>query len=368
MNHPDKGVQCAIANCSPSLALIKYWGKADNVQNLPATPSLAVSLRDLRTETRVWALPVAGAAGPGDRMVVNGCLQPPERHAAFFDAVRTDLGRPDLAFWAESANNFPTAAGLASSSSGFAALALGCCAAAGVVAPAGLAQGAVLGRLSRLARIGSGSAARALFGGFTLLPAGSEAAMPLHPAAHWPELRVIVVRVCEAAKAVSSRGGMEQTRQTSPYYPAWVADAPAVCDRAREALAARDLDSLGPLVRTSYLRMFATMFAADPPIIYWQPESLALIKLCERLRAEGLPAWETMDAGPQVKIFTLDSAAVQVAEAIRRELPGLECLADRAGDGPRLVDMAELLGAPSPILATAAAGLGCTLAKATSKA
>jgi diphosphomevalonate decarboxylase len=363
MNHPTPRAACAIASCSPSLALIKYWGKADKVQNLPATPSLAVSLRDLRTETRVWALPMAGAVSPNDRMVVNGSLQAPERHAAFFDAVRAQLGRLDLAFWAESTNNFPTAAGLASSSSGFAALALGCLAAAGTVGPGSLDDPAVLAGLSRLARVGSGSAARALFGGFTLLPAGSEAAEPLHPAGHWPELRVIVVRVCEAAKALSSRGGMEQTRRTSPYYPAWVADAPAVCAQARGALAARDLDRLGPLVRASYLRMFATMFAADPPIIYWQPESLALIKLCEGLRADGLPAWETMDAGPQVKIFTLASAADQVLAAIRRELPGLDCLVDRAGDGPRLPAGPEMLGSPAPALVAEASAIGLALAE-----
>lgn len=354
---------CAIASCTPSLALIKYWGKACSRLNLPATPSLAVSLRDLRTETRAWALDRRHDAAFTDRMVVNGVLQEPGRHAGFFDAVRADLGQPDLVFWAESANNFPTAAGLASSSSGFAALSLACLAAAGAVSQDALASAdpAMLRRLSRLARIGSGSAARALFGGFTLLPAASEAAVPLHPASHWPELRIIVVRVSAEAKPVSSRGGMEETRRTSPYYPAWVADAPAVCAAGQAALGDRDLARLGPLVRTSYLRMFATMFAADPPIIYWQPSSLALIKLCEHLRTDGVEAWETMDAGPQVKIITLESHVGRILEAIGRELPGLDCLVDRPGEGPRLPAAPELLDAPSARLIAEASALGIDL-------
>jgi diphosphomevalonate decarboxylase len=299
-------------------------------------------------------------------VLISGRPQPAERFAAYFDGLRRHAGRPDLRFWAESRNNFPTAAGLASSSSGFAALTLAAAAACGLVPPGCLREGApmpaeLLGGLSALARLGSGSAARALYGGFTLLPADSEEARPLFPASHWPGLRVIVARISETAKELSSRVAMERTRLTSPYYPAWVADAPGVCREAQDALAVRDLDRLGPLVQTSYLRMFATMFAARPPVVYWQPASLAVIKACQSLRDRGLPAWETMDAGPQVKIFTLESALPAVLAGLSGAVNGLECLVDEAGDGPEFPAAPALLGQPDPGLQAAAARLGFRL-------
>jgi diphosphomevalonate decarboxylase len=349
-----------IARCSPSLALIKYWGKSDIAGNRPATPSLAISLRHLVTETRAWAIEDEAAH---DLVVVGGQVQAPQRFEDFFAALRLWLGRPQLRFWAESRNNFPTAAGLASSSSGFAALTLAAAAAAGRIPAASLNHGAALGSdllsaLSAIARQGSGSAARALYGGFTLLPANSDSALPLHTAAHWPELRVLVVRISEAAKELSSRVAMERTRQTSPYYSAWVADGPLVCAEAQTALAERDIQRLGPLIQSSYLRMFATMFAARPPVIYWQPASLAVIKACQALRDQGLPVWETMDAGPQVKIFTLASALEPLQTALAESLPGLQFIVDQAGEGPSFPSAPELLSRPAPELQAAAVRLG----------
>ena len=348
----------AIASCSPSLALIKYWGKSDSDSNLPATPSLALSLQELRTETRVWAL-----TGGRDQVIINGQNQEIGRFVRFFDSLRTDIDRHDLSFWVESTNNFPTAAGLASSSSGFAALSLAAMAAADALPEAEKSGASRLSlasrhRLSALARQGSGSAARALYGGFTLLPANSPHAIPLKAASHWPELRVIVVRISEVAKGISSRAAMEKTRLSSPYYPAWITDAPLICGAAVQALEARDLDSLGSLMRQSYLRMFATMFAADPPIIYWLPPSLAVIQLCAELRNAGIPAWETMDAGPQVKIFTVDTQVAAICQALEQAQPGREFLIDQGGQGPELLAAPCLLASPANCLLESARAAG----------
>lgn len=347
-------ISCAIGRASPSLALIKYWGKSDRTANRPATPSLAITLQELASETRVYAIKRSSINQTiTDLVVLDGVLQAAERFQDYFDGLRATLG-PDLAFWAESTNNFPTAAGLASSSSGFAALTLSAAAAAGQAHYP-------LERLSALARLGSGSAARSLFGGFTLLPADSESAQCLHGPDFWPQLRLIIVRIDEGQKDISSRSAMEQTRLTSPFYQSWIDNAPSVCDSALAALTARDLPGLGAAMRLSYLRMFSTMFAADPPIIYWQSRSLAVIRLCASLRQQGIDAWETMDAGPQVKILCAESVVETICAALKNELAIDSLIVDQAGSGPRLLAQPQLLAAPHPLIASAAIQCGLRL-------
>jgi diphosphomevalonate decarboxylase len=305
----------AVARAHPSLALIKYWGKENGGVNLPATSSLAVTLGELTTETRCSVAPDAA----GDSLTIDGVPQEMTKVSPFLDRVRSwieasgtgssnagDPSRP-IRFNAESSNSFPTAAGLASSASGFAALTLAAVAAAG---------GATDDRsaISALAREGSGSAARSVFGGFTVWEAGEPAARELLPPDWWPELRVVVLPLATGPKGVSSRDGMNRTRDTSPFYAAWVADAPSLFARGEAALMTRDLQQLGEAMRLSYLRMFGTMISAEPPILYWIPETMAVLHQLQRLRAAGIPAWETMDAGPQVKVVTTAAYAGRVVE------------------------------------------------------
>jgi len=308
------------ATAGPSLALIKYWGKQNAADNTPATGSLALTLAGLESRT-------SARFDDRDSVTVNGVDQPLGRFTAFLDGLRADLGLEGRGLAVESTNNFPTAAGLASSSSGFAALAGAVAALAGAeVAPA---------RLSALARRGSGSATRPVYGGFTVFDAGALAAEPEQDEALWPDFRVVLCVVRETAKATSSRAGMESSRLTSPYYDAWVASSPALLAEARAALAARSWDRLGPLVRQSYLRMFGTMFSAEPPLIYWQPESLALIQHLQTLRQEGFTAYETMDAGPQVKVFCPAGQAEALVAELDRRVPGLRFLTAGPGAGLR---------------------------------
>lgn len=301
--------QRVTVTASPSLALIKYWGKQDRIENLPATPSIAVTLDGLYTRTEAEQAPDGV-----DRVLLDGQEADPARYAGFFDHLRRELG-VSVRFSVSSENNFPTAAGLASSSSGFAALAAACAALCG--ADPGPQ------RLSALARFGSASAARAVFGGFTLLRAGAGSAEPLHDAEFWPDFRVVVVPLVRGTKPVSSREAMERARLTSPYYQNWLDDAAAVAGGAREALAAKDWSRLGPLIRRSYLNMFATMFSSDPPVNYWYPDSVKLQQLCARLRSDGVQAWETMDAGPQIKIACPAADAEQICRAVEDELGDL---------------------------------------------
>lgn len=304
---------------SPSLALIKYWGKTKSTANLPATPSLAVTLGGLETLTRV-------DLGAEDSVLLDGRLQDPARFQPFFDHLRRRL-QTDQHFQVRTHNNFPSAAGLASSSSGFAALT---CAAV-------RATGRRLSpeALSELARFGSVSASRAVFGGFVLLPTGARRAQALLPAEHWPQLRILVAVVSENTKPVSSREAMELSRTTSPYYRNWVRSSRKLIPEAISALKHRDIEALGKAIRLSYSRMHAVMLASDPPLTYWTPRTLSVLQACERLRKLGIGVWETMDAGPQVKILCLDTDVARIKGVLSEQIEGLRVIEAYPGAAPR---------------------------------
>ncbi len=304
----EDSISTATALASPSLAMVKYWGKIDTKKNIPATPSLALTLGGLETETRVELITNSQSKENDDRVYIRQNIQDKQRFTAFFESLRHyhakyrrehEAEQRDYSFHVYSESNFPTAAGLASSASGFAALTL--------AATKALGLNPTKSDLSSLARIGSASAARSVWGGFVRLDAGAEEAVAVYDENWWPELRVVIVQTSDSVKKISSRKAMELTRETSPFYPAWIKDAPYLMDRALDALKNRDLASLGPVMRSSYMRMFSTMFACETPIIYWNSTSLDVIKCCETLRYNGLSAWETMDAGPQVKIFCMNT-------------------------------------------------------------
>ena len=98
---------------------------------------------------------------------------------------------------------------------------------------------------------------------------------------------------------------MEATRRGSPFYRAWLASSGRLLPEAMGALRKRDLEKLGELARLSYSRMHAALLASDPPVLYWLPATVALVRECAELRRQGLGAWETIDAGPQVKVLCL---------------------------------------------------------------
>ncbi|MFW6329730.1 MAG: diphosphomevalonate decarboxylase [Alkalispirochaetaceae bacterium] len=319
----------SFALAHPSLALTKYWGKAEGGINLPATPSLAVTLRELYSISRCRLLP----AGARDSVRLNGEPQGPDRFEPVFEELRRRSGY-EGAFDLASGNNFPTAAGLASSASGLAALVTAC---AGAL-KAHLSQE----ELSSLARIGSGSAARSIYGGFTLLPAGAASARPVLSETGWREFRIIAVALHTGAKAISSREAMRRSVDSSPYFSAWVADSQELTKAALEAVEARDIRRLGEIARQSYTRMFATMFSADPPIIYWRPESVAMIHTLEELRSRGVPVWETMDAGPQVKVILLEEQVEEVLRELKAAFPEAGMTVCSPGPGAQLLRPQDL--------------------------
>jgi diphosphomevalonate decarboxylase len=310
-----------VAIAHSNIALAKYWGKGDPQRMLAAVPSLSMTLEALRSRTEVET----SAALEDDDIRLDGAPatgRPRTRVVAMLDQIRK-LAGSDVRARVESTNDFPTASGLASSASGFAALALAASTAYGLNLP--------LEELSALARQASVSAARSLFGGFVALEAGSERAVRIAPADAF-DLSMAVAVTTEGEKSVGSSEGMARTVATSPYYPAWVEDAPSTFASARDAILARDLTRLGEAVERSALMMHATMMAARPPIVYFNPATLAAMDRVRRLRTEGVEAYFTMDAGPHVKVLTRTADLDRVAEALE-DTPGVVRII-RTGIGP----------------------------------
>jgi diphosphomevalonate decarboxylase len=298
-------VSIATAVAHPNIALCKYWGKRDRALNLPATPSLSLTLAPYETRTTVnWG-------ADADEAWLNGKLLDGKEAGRVFALLDLlDPWRPRCVVTSE--NNFPTAAGLASSSSGFAALVTAADAASG--RKRGIAELAVL------ARRGSGSATRSLHGGWVEWPMGSRAdgtdshGVPIAGPEHW-DVRMLVAVLGAGPKETPSTEGMIHTQQTSPYYPVWTECAPRDVVEARAAVLRRDLEALGTVMERSSMRMHASMFAADPPLVYWRATSLLAMEAVRGLRAGGVGCWYTMDAGPNVKVLTT-AADAQVVHAV----------------------------------------------------
>jgi diphosphomevalonate decarboxylase len=330
----DAGARPAVTvRAGTNIALVKYWGKRDAALNLPAAGSLSLTLAGLGTETRVRFLPGSGAP---DRIELNGAPageKEARRVSRFLDLVRARAGL-DAPAEVTTRNDVPTAAGLASSASGFAALAVAAARAAGLALPPAA--------LSELARRGSGSAARSIFGGFVEMAAGTRAdgadavARPLLEEGAW-DVRLVVAVTTTGAKEIGSTEAMDHTAATSPYYAAWIASVPDDLAAARAAIFARDLARLGAVAERSALRMHASALAADPAILYWNPATIEAIAVVRALRRAGTLAFVTIDAGPHVKVLCAAADAGRVEAALRAAPGVLRTLVAAPGPGAQIV-------------------------------
>ena len=296
------------ASAHPNIALVKYWGKQDLPGNLPAVPSLSITLDKLTATTQV-------SEAKDDAFTLNGKMlagaQQDQKLARFLDYFRKHYDIPKVHI--ESDNNFPTAAGLASSAAGFAAL---------VTALDKLFELRLNDRQkSALARAGSASAARSILGGFVGLTGPEYEAEQIKDAAHWP-LHVVVAITDTAEKSVSSTKGMTISAQTSPYYPAWVSSANTDYDAARLAVTNKDFSELAQIAEHSCFKMHAVMQSSQPPLLYWNAASVACMQTVKTLREAGEEVFFTMDAGPQVKAVCTQGSADKVNQALAA-VPGV---------------------------------------------
>lgn len=323
----------ATARAHPNIALVKYWGKRDEALILPHQSSLSLTLAPIAVRTTVEWIPTRA----GDLVELNGREakgSERDRVVRVLDEVRRESGLQRSARM-RSVGDFPEAAGLASSAAGFAALAVAARSAAGLTAD--------VQRASILARLGSGSACRSIQGGVCVWQRGMRSngadsfAHQTHPEGHWPELRMLVAVVSRGEKDVKSRDGMRHTVETSPYYRAWVEDAEAEVPRALRAIEARDLQVLGELSERNAWRMHATSMAANPPLCYLLPGTLAVIQAAQAARKEGVPVWFTLDAGPNPVLLT-DAAHEDAVESLVRAAGAEAAVRCRPGGDALVLD------------------------------
>ncbi|MFZ7088670.1 diphosphomevalonate decarboxylase [Curtobacterium sp. RRHDQ10] len=318
------------ATAHPNIALVKYWGKADERLALPATGSVSMTLDVFPTTTTVT---VDGGAPDGrearDRFVLNGAADDGAsllRVTRFLDLVR-ELAGSEVRASVVSQNTVPTGAGLASSASGFAALAAAAAGAYGLDLDARA--------LSRLARRGSGSATRSIPGGVAVWHAGHDDASSFAEPVAAPPMAMVVVTIDATEKAVSSREAMRRTTATSPFYPAWVTSTTATVPAMLAACAAGDFTRVGEITESNALRMHATIQGAEPPIRYLTAASIAVFDAVIGLRAVGVEAYATADAGPNVVVLCRPEDRDRVAD----ELAAYgSVIASGTGPGAHIVD------------------------------
>ncbi len=302
----------ATARAHSNIALIKYWGKRNSRLNLPAVGSISITLKEMSTVSTVTFLENRDT----DLLVINN--KEADRHEServthFLDIIRQQA---DLPVRAEviSHNNFPSGAGLASSASAFASLALAAAAAAGL----SLDKEA----LSILARRGSGSAARSIFGGFAEMKKGGKedgsdaVAVQLADENYW-DIQVLIAITSREKKEIGSTYGMNLTAETSPYYSQWIASAPPDLKEMRDAITRRDFEKLGELSEFSCLKMHAVMLSANPGLIYWNSTTLDCMHTIRKMRKSGTPVYFTIDAGPQVKAICLKEDAGLIQSGLK---------------------------------------------------
>ena len=292
-----------------NIALIKYWGKRNKELFLPMTSSLSITLDAFYTETRLSFRPDL----QNDQFILNGQVQSSQetnKISRFIDLFRQESSHRDFV-QIDSHNYVPTAAGLASSASAFAAL--GLC--LNDLFQLHLDQKT----LSTYVRQGSGSATRSLYGGFVIWHEGqgddsqSSYSEPFAPA-DW-DIHMLVVAVNKSAKKISSRIGMEQTVQTSPFYKLWPQEVAKDMAQMQDAIRNKNFDLLGRTAEHNAMKMHATSLAANPSFTYFQPDSLIAMDIVGQLRQEGIPCYFTMDAGPNLKILCQKASVPAICSA-----------------------------------------------------
>lgn len=313
------------ARAYTNIALIKYWGKKNKQLKLPFTNSLSLTLNLFYTDTRATVI-----GNNSDVIYLNEKLlddKKSQRIRNYLDTVRDFYGFSDH-FQIDTVNHVPTSAGFASSASGFAAL-------AGAINETKQLN---LDRkqLSILARNGSGSASRSVYGGFVEWIAGedneSSFAVPIDETPTI-DLTLLSVVINKQSKKISSTVGMENSVKSSPFYPNWVTLVASEIKEIKQAIAKKDVQKIGEISEHNAMSMHALTLSANPSFTYFEPETIQIIHLVQELRQKGIFAYATIDAGPNVKILCTKDSLPKVQTYIEQQLSNVTTVIAGIGSG-----------------------------------
>ncbi|MBU1167217.1 diphosphomevalonate decarboxylase [Patescibacteria group bacterium] len=298
-----------------NIALIKYWGKRDEKLILPQNSSFSVALSNLFSKTTVHF----SKRYKRDLFFLNqkefASTSLEFAKVARVLAILRRYAKTRQKAKIVSENNFPTAAGLASSASGLSALT--------VALAKALDLNLSSKQLSIVARQGSGSACRSVMGGFVLWKKGSredgsDSFAQEIKTSNFSDIKIIVCLVTSKEKKVKSSIGMKETVTTSAYYQSWPEDAEKDVKKIKQALFKNDFWSFGELAERNALKMHALMMTSKPPIVYMLPQTVTIMKKVWDMREKGLPVFFTMDAGPQVKVICQEKDLPRVKNGLSR--------------------------------------------------
>lgn len=316
--HKNKtpAISSATAFAPTNIAVCKYWGKRNSELNLPLNSSLSLTLENKGTLTTVSVI-----EEKGDEIILNHEKVPAS--ASFFKRVSEflDLFRFDknIHFKIATSQTIPTACGVASSASGFAALTL----ALNKLYAWNLEDKA----LSILARLGSGSACRSLWSGFVEWVRGSREdgmdsfGKPL--TFSWPELHLGLLILQTAPKMMSSREAMALTVKTSQLMKNWPAKAAEDLTLLKQSIKEKNFKAFGEVSEENALYLHRMMQEAYPPINYNIAKTHLMMDKIKKLREEGLALYFTQDAGPNLKLLFLKNDAL----TIKKYFPEVEIVA-----------------------------------------
>jgi diphosphomevalonate decarboxylase len=329
------------ATAASNIALLKYWGKQRGHLQWPANPSLSLTLSSLKSITTA-----AITAAADHQLLFNGEIgsrEKPDTHKIFLhlDRLAAECGST-AKLTITTYNSFPTACGIASSASGFAALTI-----AGLAALYGAQSLGELAdthqwtreKMATLARRGSGSACRSFWGGIVeWLPgdaADRQCTGQIYDEHYWALMDTVIL-ISRKEKPTSSSSAHDHA-WSSPFFGPRLAGIAERHQALHAALAARSMEMLGPIIEQEALEMHAVMMSAEPSTRFFGEETAAFLSWLRVVRQrEGLPLYFTLDAGPNVHIIGESSAQKRLHTLLKFEQPEYSYLCDRLGAGPEL--------------------------------
>jgi diphosphomevalonate decarboxylase len=337
---------------SPSnIALIKYWGKKGF--QLPANPSLSITLSSSFTETSVLYTPVKKGAGTLREFTFEGSPHPifKIKIQQFLGTIRNRL--KFLEFYdlsISSKNTFPHSAGIASSASAMSALALCLCSIEYQLANKERETEDFFRNASLIARIGSGSASRSLYGKFVLWgeskninQSSDEYAIPLQTTIHpvFENFRDTILIVSSGEKPVSSRAG-HALMQNNPFAEARYLQAKNNLSELLKAIASGDLDTFIEITENEALTLHGMMMASKPGYTLMEPNTLEILQRIKQFREQtNAKVCFTLDAGPNVHLLYPATDALKVKNFIDKELEkycsNQQVIDDKMGTGPKRI-------------------------------
>lgn len=308
----------ALANVN--FALIKYWGKKDEALKIPYQSSLSFTVNNLYTEAEV----VFDENLLEDEIIINDRKVKDQRVIEHLNYIR-DKFKVKLFAYVKTKNFVATAAGLASSASAFAAITY--------AATKALGLELTNEELSIIARRGSGSASRSIYGGFAIWNHGNndETSYAEKLNIEWDDFRIVVCLVDTNEKKHSSTIAMQKSVLNKPLYEKWVRQSKIDLENILVGIKEKDIKKVGSIAEENALRMHKLIESTG--INYLNEKSFDIIERVKQLRKNGINAYVTMDAGPNVKIITLK----EDVEKIVSEFTDFETITCSKGEGVKLI-------------------------------